>query len=63
MEESQREECRVCGREVAPEEGIRESYEGRRLCFCSPEHQAQFEADPERYLGKTQCLAQPPGYW
>jgi YHS domain-containing protein len=63
MAEERRESCRVCGREVAPEAGIRESYEGHRCCFCSPECQARFEADPEQYLGETQCLTQPPGYW
>lgn len=62
MEKDVQDTCLVCGREVAAEEGIRESYEGRRLCFCSPEDQAKFEADPERYVGETQCLVRPLGY-
>ena len=63
MAEEEREHCLVCGREVVPDAGIRECYEGRRLCFHSLECQAKFEADPARYVPETQCLAQPPGYW
>ena len=63
MKEDERGCCLVCGSDVAPGEGIRESYEGTRCVFCSPGCQAKFEADPERYLGETQCLVQPPGYW
>jgi YHS domain-containing protein len=56
------ERCITCGAEVAPGEGIRSSYGGEVRIFCSPQHQARFEQDPERYVGETQDLSRPPGY-
>ena len=62
MSERDLQQCLVCGRRVAPAEGLREVYEGRSCRFCSPECQARLEQDPEPYLGTTQDLLRPPGY-
>ena len=62
MNDSECENCVVCRRQAVSGEGIDESYEGERLHFCSPECQAKFEADPERYIGETQALNRPLGY-
>lgn len=56
------ERCPTCGRQVPPDSGIREAYEGIRYAFCEPKCQALLECDPERYLGETQLLGAAPGY-
>lgn len=62
MRHTESERCTTCGREIPAERGIREVYEGTRRAFCSPKCQAEFERDPERYIGETQCLDRSPGY-
>lgn len=62
MTSTKPERCITCGNEIPAGSGIHEVYEGQRLPFCSPECQAKFESDPERYIGETQSLARPPGY-
>jgi Cu+-exporting ATPase len=40
----------VCGMRMNPEESPAvTSYDGRSYYFCSDEHKAIFEADPEKY--------------
>ena len=64
MDKRERKTCLVCGQAVTVEAGISACYEGQRCSFCSAKCQAKFEADPERYVGATQCLSHiPPGYW
>ncbi len=41
---------------------LNETYEGFVCLFCSPRCRANFEADPERFIGPTQGLVRPLGY-
>ncbi|WP_297092384.1 YHS domain-containing protein [Thermococcus sp.] len=41
----------VCGMEVDENTGLRVEYGGKVYYFCSPGCKAEFEANPEKYIG------------
>jgi len=41
----------VCGMEVDENTGLRVEYGGTVYYFCSPGCKAEFEANPEKYIG------------
>lgn len=43
--------CAVCGMDVDREKSPKSVYKGKTYLFCSPDHKAQFDRDPERWLG------------
>ena len=43
--------CTICGMEVDKARSPRSVYKGKTYLFCSPDHKAQFDKDPERWLG------------
>jgi uncharacterized protein len=43
----------VCGMTVDPDKALTAEYSGQAFYFCSGPCRDQFEADPERYAGKT----------
>ncbi len=50
----------VCGMPVDPASAAAATeYDGQRYFFCCESCHGQFEADPQRYLGKQQELSQP----
>jgi len=61
-ESEQGKACRSCGKDNEEATALEAIYEGEPHHFCSPDCQAKFEADPERYVGETQALCRPPGY-
>jgi transcriptional regulator GlxA family with amidase domain len=42
--------CAVCDMDVDRASAPRSVYKGKTYLFCSPEHKAQFDKDPERWL-------------
>ncbi|NJE76153.1 YHS domain-containing protein [Thermococcus sp. ES12] len=40
----------VCGMEVSEDTGLKVEYGGKVYYFCSPHCEAQFEANPEKYV-------------
>ena len=42
--------CPVCDMDADPKNGPKSAYRGKTYYFCSPEHKAQFDAAPGRYL-------------
>ncbi|WP_258084197.1 YHS domain-containing protein [Thermococcus thermotolerans] len=41
----------VCGMEVSEDTGLKVEYGGKVYYFCSPGCKAEFEANPEKYIG------------
>ncbi|KUH34533.1 hypothetical protein APY94_01565 [Thermococcus celericrescens] len=41
----------VCGMEVDENTGLKVEYGGKVCYFCSPGCKAEFEANPEKYIG------------
>lgn len=46
----------VCKMDVEPDEAVAiADYEGDRYYFCTEECKERFEADPERYVSRTEA--------
>jgi len=41
--------CPICEMEVEPDTAPKSVYKGKTYYFCSPEHKAQFDAEPEKW--------------
>jgi YHS domain-containing protein len=42
--------CPICAMEVETDTALKSVYKGKTYYFCSPEHKAQFDAAPEKWL-------------
>lgn len=42
--------CPICGMDVDPRTAPKSVYKGKTYYFCSPDHKAQFDAAPEKWL-------------
>lgn len=60
--QTQRENCLVCGTDRPQKEWLEEIYEAQNCRLCSPHCQAKLEADPEHYVPDARTLTRPLGY-
>jgi P-type Cu+ transporter len=52
----------VCGMDVEPDKAAASSeFKGQKYYFCAQSCREKFDADPEKYLGKSQPAKQ--GFW
>lgn len=45
--------CAVCGMDTDPKSAPVSTYDGKKYYFCSPDHKAQFDAAPTKYVDAT----------